>query len=160
MQSGARQGDHVSAGGKPGPGWYFNPSARKWVEITEADRAEAKSYVDRGFSQTSAKYRGVARFDDKWKELDKAELNYGVFASFREQKELDAALRRHLDRESRRPRAKRVVAIIRALSPERAEELMLDIATGRSNPEFDYMHEIGTCKNAACGVCSHVRGQE
>lgn len=134
---------------KPGPGWYFDHITREWVEITEEEKEAARVYVERGFSQTSAKYRGVGLFDRSvrpWKEIESADLTPGVFASFREQAKADQELQAYRAREARRPRAKRLVEILRLLSDARAEELLLDLMAAHSSGswvEFDYAREVG-----------------
>ena len=131
--------------GKPGPGWYFDPDARKWTECTAEERDQARALIERGFVQTSAKYRGVAIIDKTagWNEIEKAELSPGVFAAFKSMKAVDQEVRLHLEREGRRGRAKRLVHALRILPQASAEELMLDIlgADSMFHPEWAYVRE-------------------
>lgn len=137
----------MRAGSKPAAkGWYFDPYAHEWVEITPEEYEEARSYVDRGFAQTSAKYRAVGLYDRTrrtWVALERAELSPGVFAAFRELRETDCELQVYREREARRPRAKRLLAILRLLPDDRAEEFMLDITGGLSN-----LHRVRLCARA------------
>jgi hypothetical protein len=145
MNCSSTEGGDVTTNGKPGPGWYFDPYVREWCVIPEEARAEARSYIDQGYHQISAKYRLVGRYADKqWGKPcgPSVELSLPVFASFREQRHADAELHAYREREARRLRARRLLEIVQKLPADRAEEFLLDMLTGYVN-EYGYAREVG-----------------
>lgn len=128
---------------KPGPGYYFDPLIRAWVEITAADKLTARTYLNQGYHQASGKYRliGLVNLQTGCVDGPHIELTPGEFAAFREQRGHDADIRRAHDREERRPKAKRFVQILAALPQARQEELLLDLLCGHAYVEFDYARE-------------------
>lgn len=123
---------------------YFDSRTRERRDIPEEAKVEARALVEAGFIQTSVKYRGVGRFEEKtFKELEKRELSPAVFAAFRKIAAINREFRAHRKREEKRNRARFAVEIIHALPDERAEEFIIDLMMGVGCPEYGYAREVG-----------------
>lgn len=131
----------ATSGGRPGPGWYFDPRVKEWKLITREEHAAARSLIDLGYVQTSSKYRSVALFEngDYRKQLDDQTLTPAVFTSFREQRSIDQDLQDFREREARRNRAKRILLVLAHLQFEDREDFILDVLCGGSGSCVEYV---------------------